>query len=89
MHSARGCGSPLCSQHPHPAAYPPRPPHLHCYAVLVHGEQLAHGVRTARGQHDGQGGAVAGEGAVGDEVVGHVLAAQLLGGLAVRQGIGL
>ena len=63
--------------------------HLYCHAVLVHGQQLSDRVGRAAGHHDGQRGPVASEGLVGNEVVRDVLRTQLLGGLAVGQGIGL
>ena len=59
------------------------------YAVLVQGQDLANGEGGEIGQQDGEGGPVAGEGLVGDEVVGHLLRAQLDGRLASRQRIGL
>jgi hypothetical protein len=63
--------------------------HLHSHPVLVQRQYLAHSAGRASGQHDGNGGPVAGEGLVRDEVVRHVLRAQLLRGLAVCQSISL
>eukprot|EP00983_Pelagomonas_calceolata_P025824 809104-Pelagomonas_calceolata.AAC.6 len=76
------------SMHISTCGYPSTKP-AEYYSVLVQSQNLAYGACCACGQHDGDGGTVAGEGLVGDEVIRHVLRAQLLGGLAVGQGIGL
>ncbi len=63
--------------------------HLHRHPVLIHGQDLPRGVSVQRWEQDAEGGAVPTEGLVGDEVVRHILRAQLDGGLALGQGIGL
>ena len=61
--------------------------YLYSYPVLVHGQNLASGVSIQLWQQNAEGGSVAGEGLVRDEVVWNVLSPQLQSRLACRQGI--
>mmetsp|Transcript_8143 Transcript_8143/g.20571 ORF Transcript_8143/g.20571 Transcript_8143/m.20571 type:complete len:488 (-) Transcript_8143:580-2043(-) len=91
VHVGAHLGRQLLAQFDAPLVEGVEPPHepLHRDPVLVQRQQLAGGVRVELGQHDGQRRAVAGEGLVGDEVVGDALSAQLHGALAHRQCVGL
>ena len=62
---------------------------LHSRAVLVEGEKLPDGEGRELREHEAEGGPVAREGLVRDKLGKHPLGRELLGGLAVRQGVGL
>ena len=61
--------------------------YLYSYPVLIHGQDLASGVSVQLWQQNAEGGSIASEGLVRDEVVWNVLSPQLHSCLACRQGI--
>lgn len=67
----------------------PAKPYLHCNSVLVHGENLACTEGVQLRKEDAKGWPVACEGLVRDQVVWHILGAQLHCRLALGQGISL